>query len=321
MKQSLQVGTYGGGQVELIPAEHANKNEDSRIEWVTSLAAVSRGKDKSNNPEVRYKSLMREAEGNMPSRPLEFLPVVMDKDEFLKITSHATGIRRHIMRFSHYANNKIYTNMRALLYAGISYEDIPYNDEIKEFVAFKINSPMFVWAQIVTHTMLSTESQSDRVSEQNRYWLPEDLPDKIELLGKDVSYANEVIEQIYNDVEDIADAIAGEEIPADADSFISYMTRIASQNDIQQLLKGIGYPREVWSRAPYYFKMKKFVITGWINDDLAWPHFLRERNAYADDGGPKNWTQPETAKYAKSIRQILELNKKISKSQILGEEL
>jgi hypothetical protein len=83
-------------------------------------------------------------------------------------------------------------------------------------------------------------------------------------------------------------------------------------------LKALGYPREIWSRAPYYFKMKQFVMTGWANDDNAWPHFLRERNAYADDGGPKNWTQPETKEYAVTIRNILESNGVLSKDEVLN---
>ena len=70
-----------------------NTNRDSRINAVTAIAAISRGKDKSNNPEKRYQHLLKEAAPNISfydlenanydklehtaGRPLEFCPVVV----------------------------------------------------------------------------------------------------------------------------------------------------------------------------------------------------------------------------------------------------
>jgi len=259
------------GFVEYLDASLANKDEESRIEWTTKLAAISRGKDKSANPPKRYESLKKEAEGGKPSRPFEFLPIVLDRG----VGPVDLGIIRdddiyRVMKFSHDKDGFVFTNMRALINGNARYELIPYNERIGEFAAFKVYAPMFVWAQIVTHTQLSTESQM----------LDGSLPEKKE-------------------------------------HFKTWMINIAPQRDVQLLLKLLGYPREIYSRAPYYFKMKKFVITGWVNCDDAWPHFLRERNAYMDDGGPKNWTQPETQKYAYAIRQLLEENMGLSKETVL----
>ena len=317
MKQSLQVGTYGDGYIELLPAEDANRDEDSRIKWTTSLAAISRGKSESANPEKRYKSLMKEAEGGRPSRPFEFLPIAIDDGELIEICYGDQEKIDKVMRFSHYIDHTVYTNMRALLWAGVDYEDIPYTEKTEDFVAFRVKAPMFVWAQIVTHTQLSTESQSDRVAEETKYWIPDDLIEKLELLENDIDFANKIIEKVYHDTIELADDIASGNLATTYDGFVSYMINTASQNDVQLLLRAFGYPREIWSRAPYYFKMKEFVITGWLNDDFAWPHFLRERNAYADDGGPKNWTQPETASYAKAMRKLIEKHFGITKEDIL----
>jgi hypothetical protein len=320
----MQIGTYGGS-VEFLDARHANKDEDSRIEWVTSLAAVSRGKDKSENPKKRYASLMKEAEGKRPSRPFEFLPVVFSESE----NESAWNIKIDdekivdLMRFGHFSDTKFdngtsfYTNMRACINADMPYETIPYNEEVDGFAAFKIEAPMFVWAQIVTHVMLSTESQSDRVTEETRYWLPDDIESRLEKLNSDDDFMNDAIEKIYMESMELSDDIASGNVPVSYDGFVEYMIKTASQSDVQLLLKTLGYPREIWSRAPYYFKIKKFIITGWVNDDLAWPHFLRERNAYMNDGGPKNWTQPETQKYAHAIRVLLEENMNLDKNDVL----
>jgi hypothetical protein len=323
--KGMQVGTYGG-YVEFLDAREANKSEQNRIEWTTQLAAISRGKDKSANPTKRYASLMKEAEGGKPSRPFEFLPVVFSKnknEDSLKIVTEDKQAL-DIIRYGHFSDiefnesTSLYTNMRACLNAGIEYEKIPYNEEINDFAAFKIKAPMFVWAQIVTHTQLSTESQSDRVAEELDYWIPDDLVEKLEKLESDNAYIDEITQKVYMDTIELADDIASGNIPTTHEGFVSYMINTASQRDVQALLKALEYPREIWSRAPYYFKMKQFIITGWVNDDNAWPHFLRERNAYMNDGGPKNWTQPETQKYAFGIRRLLEENLGLSKDKVLS---
>jgi hypothetical protein len=144
------------------------------------------------------------------------------------------------------------------------------------------------------------------VAEETSYWLPDDIEDYLARLEEDDAFIDSIISKVYLNTMDLADDIASINLPCTAEGFASYMINSASQRDVQMLLKALGYKREIWSRAPYYFKMKEFVITGWVSDDMAWPHFLRERNAYANDGGPKNWTQKETMEYAVAIRELLE---------------
>ena len=79
---TFQVGSL------LANVEEANEDEDFRIGVVTSVAALSRGKDKSNNPTKRYQRLLNEAVNNpevidkeyiqkTAGRPLEFVPVIL----------------------------------------------------------------------------------------------------------------------------------------------------------------------------------------------------------------------------------------------------
>ena len=222
-----------------IPINQSNLNEQNRIKFVTDLAAVSRGKDESKNPERRYHALLKEAaptcaeitmlsDGEKPkgspSRPLEFLPVVVDilpdyhnnqaaftlwavdateEDNSIKEfndLSDAMGL----LKYSHVSRHptdkhlmRVYTNMRALINAGIPYEKIPYNksEDLESFVAIKANIPMFVWAQVPnTHTQISKEAQSDRVAENNSYWLPSDFRDRLFHLTKDGTKTGKAID-------------------------------------------------------------------------------------------------------------------------------
>lgn len=223
------------GSVEFLDPTYSNASEQNRVEWTTQLAAISRGKDKSANPSKRYMALQKEAEGNKPSRPFEFLPVVFESNQ-----------------------------MDTLFGIGIEPDD----------------------------------------AEEKDYWLPPDLGDRI-LDAKNADVVRGMTLDFIGDV-------------SEPDSFIEWMIDYAPQSKVQALLRALGYRREIYSRAPYYFKMKQFVITGWVDEDVSWPHFLRERNAYMDDGGPKNWTQSETQKYAFAIRKLLEVYRGLSKKSVLG---
>jgi len=312
MEKRVSIGEYGNGYIEFLDPTGSNANEDARIHWTTELAAISRGKDKSANPPKRYKALMTEAESGRPSRPFEFMPVTMsfNQAEDLGIEEHEKAIK--LAKFSHAdpKSEMLYTNMRALIEAGAEYEKIPYSDDNQVFAAFRIKAPMFVWAQIVTHTQLSTESQSDRVSEEADYWLPDDLDERLDLENNPIT-RRDIIRKYSMDYVNPPNGMC-------AENFVDWMINHAPQSKVQDFLKELGYPREIYSRAPYYFKMKEFVITGLINDDDAWPHFLRERNAYMDDGGPKNWTQPETQEFSFAIRGLLEQYRDLKKEVVLN---
>jgi len=293
--------SYVTDEVSTIPTAEANLNEANRIKFVTDLAAVSRGKDSSNNPALRYKALLKEAapatpimQPNLfdrqlgsPSRPLEFLPVVVDLySNDCGVTLWETGVginpehiihefdslldTQYLVKYSYLEETtstglyRCYTNMRALLNAGMPYDRIPFNipDELKHFRAIKAKIPMFVFNHFVTHTALSKETLSDRVTLQSgEYWLPADINIPISVLLS------------------------------------------MSQSEVQLLLKDLGCKPEIYQRAMLEFRYKTTVATGWYNDPHVWQHFLIEREAYP--AIHKSWVQLETKQFASAIKQLL----------------
>lgn len=301
---------------EKIDASMANLYEEHRVKFVTDLAAVSRGNSESINPAKRYKSLLSEAALGTASRPLEFLPVVVPLSYFDNLGYDINY--NMVKRFSYTDENDIvYTNMRCLLNAGIKYEDIPYNtqEECKDFKAIKAKIPMYIWSQVpMTHTMISKESQSDRVAVQLDYWLPMDFEKRLRSHKKKVEEVksilndtldNEPIETLFDQINHLDEV--GEELEVTElekhNMFIEIFTTMMSQEQVQLAFKTLGYKQEIWSRAPYYFKYKEVVMTGWYNDPLVWKHLFLERNTCPDEW--KNWTQKETTEFVKAVKDII----------------
>ena len=344
---------YVTDEISTVPTDLANYSEEHRIKFVTDLAAVSRGKDESNNPEGRYKQLLKEAAGNATpdneepmeghaSRVFEFLPVVLDyeiqevtesvtspdgrsaipvpKNYFviynennqelvkLEITVDALCNLNNLFRFSYLTNNKIYTNMRAILNSKlIPYEDVPYNipDDIKSFSVVKVKCPMFVWSQIMTHTQLTKVSQSDRVSEAKDYWLPDDIFDRFRQLDNESPLAKAIAKtnllatiSIFN----LKSEIESNKLKTIEELKERFLTTF-SQVTLEDGFRLLGYKREIYQRAMYYFKYKTFVISGWNIDPHQWGHFFFERNVNTKVW--KNWTQPETALTVKTIAKVV----------------
>ena len=209
----------------------ANLNEENRIKFVTDLAAVSRGKQESTNPASRYKHL------GTASRPLEFLRVIMKyriegfngdlEITLLDVKEHPVAVVdsdtwfNKIARYSYIEHNHsgnhsvsgyLYTNMRALINAGIPYDKIPYNDK-SDFIgkdnkplafAVRVSAPMFVFNHIVTHTALSKEARSERVTalDTSDYWLPYDF----------VSRLYKHLEEVLNRVDKLESTIKDDKV-------------------------------------------------------------------------------------------------------------
>lgn len=288
---------------------------------------------------------------NTTGRPLEFCPVILRITNYSQLDSTYTlrsfngdVIIEEIMdtnlfplfRFSYVDDYTIYTNYRAVYNFLLGYfrkygiekdpsELIPFitnEEEAKKFKVLRIKAPMFVWAQFMTHTQLSKISQSDRVSEQEDYWLPDDIHCKIDEL--DISSIDSLndnnfskaIKQFVCEYRSMSNTVyneyayAGaseEEVQRTVDSLhdiiISYFLNVLSQEHVQKFLKLLGYKREIYSRAPYYFKYKEFVIGGWLNDPHSWGHLLLERDGYSNIR--KSWTQKETKDFTVAVRGIL----------------
>lgn len=232
-----------------------------------------------------------------------------------------------IGKHSYLTNDTIYTNMRCLVNATIPYEAIPYNtpEELKDFKAIKANIPMFIWAQVPnTHTAISKEAQSDRVAENTGYWLPEDLRERVYEYWMKNDYSNKedsVKESLrkkgdvlssYGSYSSLVFAKLTIEILAAKDKAqIPYLfingrpeTLLSpTQYDVQMYFRELGYHREIWSRAMYYFKYKEVVMTAWYNDPKTWKHLFIERSVEPEIN--KNWTQKDTQLFCSKIKEII----------------
>ena len=341
--------------VSSIKPIEANSSEESRIKFVTDMAAISRGKLESSNPEGRYKQLLKEAALGTPSRPLEFLPIKAryrihkvdgnlhvtlykcDSEEIFWETGNTNIWHNDIVRYSYLVHDKststtgvIYTNMRCLLNAGIDYASIPYNkpedlmiDGKPIFFACRIKAPMFVFNQLATHTALSKEARSERVTtlDTSDYWIPYDLVSRlyeyIETVDPETNdhivqhMANLIyhINGINTNLENMttADRLMGmynhsEDIK---NKIVWYMVNKLSTLESQELLHTLGYKKEIYQRAVLELRYKVWVMTGFTIDPNTWEHMLLERGAREEQW--KNWVQPETKSTAAGIRDLMDL--------------
>ena len=295
-------------------AERANKSEWHRIDFVSRTSSISRGKDESSNPEGRYRHLLKEGAMGTASRCLEFIPVYLEFEVFgNRVVVHLKDNQQTNMPLEKFMNTIVKygfiepmdrgvflckTNLRAVLKAGIPYDQVPYNDVCKGFRVFKMQIPMFVFNHVVTHTMLSKESRSDRVVklDKGNYWVPENLVERI--YNTDIEERRPIllsnsVKQAYYKLKDTLDATRH------YNSFILAMLDIPT-NDLMGLLNALGYPREIYQRAVLEMRYKETILAAWEHENT-WLNFLRERGG-SDDW--KNWVQKETQQVALTLAKF-----------------
>jgi len=316
---------------------YANASEENRIKTATTIAAISRGKDGSNSPENRYKKLLKEAATNIslvdilndnidddnvdtaPGRPLEFIPVAIgaiivnekyvdlidiDKDEvFAKITMvNYSNLMKFSSVFKVLEPNRfiITTNIRALLNLDIiEYEDIPYNTKhngaLSGYKAYEIKAPYFVFAQIRTHGQMSQVAVSGRVVDEEELWLPEDIVERA------VGHFYSIIKTLenyydYEFVTNIVDKFRSLASKGNIEHILNNIKPVAAR----EVLKTLGYHKEIYSRFPNMLYYKRWIIAGSIYDKYQWGHLLLEREAF-----PylyRSWVQSTTSRVAAMIK-------------------
>ena len=299
-------------------AERANSSEEARIAFVSKTSSISRGKDESSNPESRYRHLLKEGAMGTASRCLEFIPVYfnffIDRDKAIlqmrknynNDYSYPMALDKFFTRVAKFSfiekmDRDLYlckTNLRALLKADIPYENIPYNDVCKGFRVFKMQIPMFVFNHVVTHTMLSKESRSDRVVRLNKgnYWVPEDIVERIRTTDIEERRAvmlESGVKKAYYKLRDTLDATKH------YNSFVLAMLSIPTA-DLMGLLEALKYPREIFQRAVLEMRYKETILAAWEHE-FTWLNFLRERGGSEDW---KNWVQKETQQAALTLAKF-----------------
>lgn len=309
-----------------------SKTVKNVIRTVTSCAAVSRGKNTSKNPKVRFGKLLKEAASNMSvekidsineiieidksaGRPLEFAPAVLKYainkgDNLIRVESLDGKALKHftfpefnnlIGEFSYLEDDTIYTNMRAVYNAGMDIEDVigDYPEYYKHFFIAKVRAPYFVFAQIRTHSKISQIAESARVLTHEDYWLPEDILERIKpILTPDFIEDNKLNcvgcdECKYADI--ILDATEIKEV---VDVFLQLPVY-----KVVNILKEAKYPKEIYNRWPGFMEYKTWNMAGWLNDPNAWGHLLLEREAYPKLS--KSWVQKQTKEVAQGLRDII----------------
>lgn len=311
-------------------AETANRSMESRQLTASNFAAVSRGKEESSNPTSRYNQLKEEAAMHTSSRPLEFIPIELyfrhivgskgsvsieldlsTDDEVRSRVMDYHKFSNYIAKFGfveHVGNGQylIKTNLRALLNAGIKDTDIPYAKLYKGFRVFKLEVPMFVFNHLVTHTMISKETRSERVTtlDESKYWIPEDFIDK--LMGYEVEF-KKVSVRLEGDEQLAARTItAMRELrnqyyeSKDYPSFIKTML-MQPADAMSMVFKVLGYKKEIYQRSMLEMRYKTVIMGAWSHD-LTWKNLLLERGGMSVW---KNWVQPETKKVAEVLEKFL----------------
>ena len=337
MKTKLQTGNIGTVEtLEDIVGSYAelSKDMDHVKTTVTASAAVSRGKNTSKNPDVRYKKLKFEAAPDLnivdiknktipqeeeklkpqAGRPLEFAPVVlryMVKDnEVILMNMSGVGVKRmsmkdfnnNVMRFSFIGDgNIIYTNMRVVVNNGIDEEKVvgDYPDYYKNFFIIKVKAPYFVFAQIRTHSGISQIAESARVLKHDEMYLPENALDKVKEILTEDYIEEEKLNCVGCDYCKYADRM----LKAESISELVGVLLEIPVDKVKRILRKSGFKQEIYNRWPSFLEYKTWNMAGWLNDPKAWGHFLLEREAYPNL--ISSWVQYETHKIADLIREAI----------------
>lgn len=320
------------GFIEDISLEANSSNRDrwNRIKFVTDCSAISRNRDESINPKERFDSLKVEAALSRSGRPLELCGVIVNfyhkvgKDGRLYVIldlSTDTESKEITMDYHKFANSigkfgfiervdngmyQIKTNLRAMINAGIDEKEVPFNRSLDGFRVFKLEIPMFVFNQLITHTMISKESRSERVTtlDDSKYWIPEDFVEKLmsyEVEFKKVAVRLEGDDELASRTISAMRALRTQyEDSKDYPSFIKIML-MQPADAMSMVFKVLGYKKEIYQRSMLELRYKKVIMGAWEHD-LTWKNLLLER------GGTtvwKNWVQPETKKVAEVLAKFL----------------
>jgi len=256
-----------------------------------------------------------------PSRPLEFLPIFIKQADFIMNVPTAKGEggfskvefrfydEQFVMTYFNFINlianhsyitkDGIYTNMRCLINSGMPYDSIPYNtaEELKDFKALRANIPMFAFNHLITHTALSKEAQSDRVTKNGKYWLPADLRERA---YKYINSEDNTYENVYSEFTDISKNL----LKANPKHTMVDKLLSLSQNTVQSYFKALHYKKEIYQRAMLEFRYKEVVMTAWYNNPKTLQHFLTEREAYPEVH--KSWVQEQTRLLAIAMKDVVE---------------
>ena len=224
------------GSVELIePPEEITI--ESLAEYLSKCTSVVRDKE-INHPEKLWNRLLVEAYDNEPSRPFEFIPCKIDRNDAIRMVKfdHTDQL------FGLFHGAFYYTNMRELLNLGYDLDEVISYIDFNNYRVLKCVTPYFLYGQYSTHTQLTTVSHSNRFAKADRgYWKP-----------KEMFQYSQVAWNIY--VENV------------------------STKKLQKNMKDAGIKRrEIFARGSDMLQYRSFTIGGYLNNKNAWGWFFNQR--------------------------------------------
>ena len=221
-------------KVELISSDTSCDCLEHMYDYIADCCSVVRNKQPRDSEKL-FKRLMKESYGDKPSRVLELIPCEMEVSELNQLP-------KPIKYFGFTIDNIYYTNMRELLNLGFELDiAMGYISDFRDYATFRITAPYFIYAQVSTHTQLTTVSHSKRYSKDRLgYWKPEEI---------DMSQ-DEWNDFVYN----------------------------TSPYYLRDSMKNVGITRgEILNRGADSLELRSFVIGGYTNDPSAWKHFINQR--------------------------------------------
>ena len=334
MKKELFKNGYVATIEEKLGCKYSeiNRNRENRIKAVTSIAAISRGNAKSNNPEKRYERLLNEASDNatvfelltleehnvtlshVAGRPLEYCPVVLKAYPVTLADDYGKTTQEIVIKLNG---------------CSLSMPITSFMNHIGKFSYIEEDTPEVWTVYTNARTLLNAGIKEENVPFNS----PVDLANYFVVEVK-VPYfvfaqmrTHGMLSQIavssrvtdtteYWLPEDLLERVSKSDLPIKgylqtarneeaANQALLDAFKIGFSNDAgKAILKKLGYPKEVYNRVLSFMEYKTFIIGGWLNNPYQWGHFLLEREAFAKV--TKSWVQKETRETALAIRDLIE---------------
>ena len=224
------------GFVELYDVSQGNKDFESRIDVVSTIASVCFGNDKAKNPEKLFNRLISESMG-LPSSSFEFILVLLKPEEYTYFTTLAQNFlnkykkvyQLHIMKYGKFIwsdrdnNFLLLTNYRALVNDfnklkefgfGKDLTQIFNNDDYeidlirRHYVVFKMSVPIFVARQIMRHRDCEWQEISRRYTSNKKAPFSFYIADKL----RDISLRYKGVDLTVDDILNIVEGFYNESL-------------------------------------------------------------------------------------------------------------
>lgn len=232
------------------------RNNDYLYQWISRISSVSRGKFDVTNPEKLFFRLLKESgDKQYPvSRVLEFIPCYIDNTQYIFDSK----------------NKKV-----SILNIDINYEAFINNILAFSYIDNKGN--LYTNYRALYNVLKDTEIVNKFLALDNKLFKVIELKTPMFIFHHYKTHTR--LSSI-----------------GESDRVIKYKSEYWKPDCLGNLpfifLRLLCNRREIYSRGKEGFKYKRFIMSGWINDDRTWKHLVLERT--------NTWTQKET-KYVTNL--------------------